>query len=210
MSEDNPESAFSLHAKKRKKNTEQQMNYKKRKNMHLLEVSDQNSIKQMIVKDKTQKQQNKDKYSLNISRKSKGGIVTEKGNLRICKQSSLSTAKLMKPTNKIKRMNKIQQLDQINNVQNVDNKSKLKAIKQKEKSEKETCDKRETIETIEATLREATEEENDDSYLNYIESHKNTLKKDASITFGGPNPILSSLKLFEWLIQPLKVKKFFT
>lgn len=210
MSENNLVSAFSMYGKKRK-NTEQQMNSKKRKNKHLLLESNKKNIKQMVVKPKTQKQQNKDKYTLNVSLKSKSGIVTKKGNLGICKQSSLSTTKLINFTNKLKKLNNgIQQLDKINNVQSMHKKSKLKTIKgqKEEKTKKKTCDKRKTIAMIETTLRENIEKENDDNHLNYIDFYKNTLNKDATY-FGGPNPILGSQKLFEWLIQPLEAKSFF-
>lgn len=208
MSENIPVSAFSMHAKKRK-NPEQEMNCKKRKNKHLLsEVANQKNIKQMIVKQKTQKQQNKDKYTLNISLKSKSGIVTKKGRLRICKESSLPTAKMI---NKLKRLNNRLQLNEVNNVQSVHEKSKLKVIKeQKEKTEKKTCDKRKTIATIETTLRENAKKENNDNHLNYIEFHKNTLNEHAStIYFGDPDPTLGSQKLFEWLVHPLETKNFF-
>ncbi|XP_070164345.1 ribosomal oxygenase 1 isoform X2 [Polyergus mexicanus] len=212
MSENILVSAFSMHAKKRK-NPEQEMNCKKRKNKHLLsEVANKKNIKQMIVKQKTQKQQNKNKYTLNISLKSKSGIVTKKGRLRICKQSSSPTAKMIKFTNKSKRLNNRLQLNEINNVQSVHEKSKLKVIKeQKEKTEKNICDKRKTIATIETTLRENAKKENNDNHLNYIEFHKDTLNKHAStIYFGDPNPTLGSQKLFEWLVHPLETKNFFT
>ncbi|KMQ85480.1 lysine-specific demethylase no66-like protein, partial [Lasius niger] len=125
---------------------------------------DAGGCSQMVVKQKPQKQQNKDKYTLNISLKSKDGIVTKK----VTK-------------------------------------------KQKEKTEKKTCDKRKTIGTNETTLRENAEKENNDSYSKYIKLHKSTLNEQENITyFGGPNPTLSSQKLFEWLVHPLEVKNFFT
>lgn len=196
MSENNSRSAFSVYAKKRK-NAEQEMNYKKRKNTPLLSKGSDESIKQMIIKDKIQKRQNKDKYSLNISRKSKG-IVTKKGSLKTCKQSSLPTTKLVKPTNKLKRMSKIQQLKEVNN-QSVHKKSKLKTVKQKKKSEKKICDKKEKI--IETALREISEEESDDSHENDINIEKYIYNSD---------PLADSVNLFKWLIQPLRLKAFFT
>lgn len=209
MSKNNPESAVSKSAKKRK-NIEQQMNSKKRKNMHLLsEISDQSSIKQITVTDKTQKQQNKNKYSLNISRKTKGS-ATKKGSLKTYKQSSLPTSKLIKSANKLKRMNEIQQLDQINNVQSIHKKSKLKAVKQTEKIKKKIYfyDERKNFEIIKAKSLRGKE---NDNYLNYIEYHKNTLNKDTKITCfeDDSNPVEDSLKLFQWIIQPLEKDKFF-
>ncbi|KAL6442849.1 hypothetical protein ACFW04_002719 [Cataglyphis niger] len=211
MSENVPVSAFSMYAKKRK-NSGQEKNCKKRKNKYLLsEVANQKNIKQIVLKQKTQKQQNKDKYSLNISLLSKGGIVTKKGRLRIYKQSLIPTAKIIKFTNKVKRLNnRLEQLNNVDNVQSVHKKSKLKVTKeQKEETEKKTYDKTKTIATIETALRENAKKINNDSHLSYMEFLQNMFNKHV-IHFDHPDPTLSSQKLFEWLVHPLEIKNFFT
>lgn len=202
MSENIPVSAFSVYAKR--KSTEQQINCnKKRKKKHLSDVSHQKSIKQ-----KPQKQQNKDKCVLNVSLKSKDGIISKKSSLKI---RSLYV-KPIKVTNKLKRLNRIQQSDIINTVQSMHEKLKV-TKKQKKKTEKQICEnERKTIETTtETILRENAEKENNDTYSNDTELNENTLNEHLNITyFGGSDPILSSEKLFEWLVHPLNVKNFFT
>ncbi|XP_029171016.1 ribosomal oxygenase 1 [Nylanderia fulva] len=198
MSENVP-SAFSMHA--RLKSAKHEI---KIKNKPLLsKVSHQKCIKQ-----KSQKQPNKkDKRALNISVKSRNNI-NKKGNLKICSLPE----KLVKVTNKFKKLNRIQQLNEINNVQSTREKLKV-TKKQKKKIEKKICEnERNTIieTTIETILRKNDEKENNDNHSNDIESDKNMLIEQSNITyFGNPNPILTSQKLFQWLVHPLNVKDFF-
>lgn len=196
MSE-NAESAFSMYVTKRK-STEKPVNSKKRKNNYSRE---NDAINQKIVPEvlsieeiwKGRQHKRKRKCTLNVAIKSKTGIVTEAGKLRVIQHT--------KKTQSIQNENKegkTQQLNKIKDVRSIHKKSKLKQKKMKSKIEKKKNKMNESNKNKIKDSPTANHEKQDS------DNCKGT-KYDEILD----NPIVMSHKLFEWLIFPLKVEDFF-
>lgn len=187
-------SAFSVYSAKRK--SEQPLKSKKRKPEHILQkitTSNHNNVKQKINNQIMERQDIKNKYTLNVAVKTKHGNVTKKGNLKVFKNNILNDKGYIMF---LKQLNKKNKLKKINNTQKcVYNELKLKAAI---KNKKNSFSKRKTTEP------QNIEKQNDDNtHLNNTNNGKNVKY------FGNSNPIVNSEELFKWLIYPCEMEAFF-
>jgi hypothetical protein len=199
-------SAFSVYTAKRK-SIEQPLSSKKKRRIHSKEnkaTTSQKIVTQKTVK-KIDKQQLKPKYTLNTALKSKQGVVTKTGNLKIFKKNFPVVRKEKFLCEKYE-IDRTQQLDKINNVRSINKKAKLKKEISKAKSEvkKEKNVMSFNKKKLKKSPRENFLPNRDSNGLNDANDQKDMKKRDNS-----DNPIVSSQKLFEWLIYPLNVDEFF-
>lgn len=194
MSE-NVQSAFSMYATKRK-STEKPVNSKKRKNNHSRgnDAINQKSVPEVLsIEEIWKRQQRKRKCTLNVAMKSKTGIVTKAGNLRVVRHT-----KKAQSIQKENKQGKTQQLNKIKDVQSIHKKSKLKNKKMKSKIEKKKN-----------KMNECNKNKIKDSPTVNHEKQDSDNCKGTKYDEILDNPVVMSHKLFEWLIFPLKVEDFF-
>lgn len=189
-------SAFSIYSAKRK-SIEQPLKFKKRKLKHFsqkITASNQKNIKQendiQIIKG----QEIKNKCTLNVAMKTKHGNVTKKGNLKIFKNNILNDKANIKFS---QQLNEKKKLKEISNIQKFKPEELKLKTTMKEKKKNKNFHKRETTET------QNIGKQDDDNSLN------STIDSINVDYFSESNPIVSSQKLFKWLIYPLKIENFF-
>jgi len=199
-----PMSAFSMYAIKRK-SIEQLLSSKKKRRTHSREneAIDQKIPTQKTVK-KIDEQQLKRKCTLNTALKTKQGIATKTGNLKIFKKN-FPVAKKERYFHKKSKIDETRQLNEINNVQSINKNTKLKKKILKTKSK---INKVENVKSFNKKKLKKSQVENhlpnqDNDNLNDTNDEKDMKCDDSD------NPIVSGQKLFEWLIYPLNVDDFF-
>jgi len=198
-----PMSAFSVYTAKRK-SIEQPLGSKKKRRTHSTEneATSRKILAQETVK-KINKQQLKPKYTLNTALKSKQGVVTKTGNLKIFRKN-FPVVKKEHVLHKKCEIDRTRQLDKINNVQSINKKAKLK--KGISKAKLEIKKEKNVMNFNKKKVKKSTENHlsNRDSDNLKDANDQRDMKRDNS-----DNPIVSSQKLFEWLIYPLNVDEFF-
>lgn len=204
-----PVSAFSMYSGKRK-SIEQPLTVKKKKQKYSKgnAATSRNNVTINIAEQAVKRRQLKRKRTLNIAVKNKTGIATRTGNLRIFKQHNLPVAKKMQKNSKL---NEAQPANKTNSIQSTYEKSNLKKKKKKKSKVKSRAEGESSKLTFSQTkIKNSPTENNEEQRSEDTDNDADNTNKDARCDELDLNPIVTSRKLFEWLICPLKVEDFFS